>query len=313
MYKTVFSLLCLCGTMLLLLTGCIHFSDSTPMELTELGFSATGTPTLFQRSDGTTLQFTAGSRIALLNGRRLYLHDAAMVTPDGKLQLTELNVQKVLCPLLLQRPCLKKTIKRILLDPGHGGKELGAVGAKYQEKQLNLTLAFKLKKELEKRGFEVLLTRDTDMDLSLNARGEATGKTGADLFISIHHNAAGNKTATGLETYAVTPSGAASSNDEKNIYRYAVEGNRNDEANLHLAWAIQDAMLRVDPSGDRGVRFARFRVLVLAKCPAVLLEAGFISTPAEEQLIASEQRQQDMAIQIAEAIVRFNQACARQK
>ena len=128
-----------------------------------------------------------------------------------------------------------------------------------------------------------------------------------DLFLSIHHNAAANKNSNGVETYIVTPGGAASSNDkEEQIHKKSVSANCYDTVNIRLAALIQQNMVRKTAAADRGVRFARFRVLALSQLPGALIEAGFVSHPAEELQCGSAQRQRKIAEAIADAVTRLN-------
>lgn len=288
--------------------GCSLFRGSISPELRSLGFRAAelrGEQCILTAANGTTLAITPGSNRALFNGTVIHLPEAAQRDEDGVYTLSPLSLQRTVEPLLRRRTDNARPVKRILLDPGHGGADLGAVGKKYQEKAINLALSLAVKRELERRGYTVLMTREKDQAVSLDRRGQLTGETGVDLFLSIHHNAsATNREATGIETYALTPGNAASTsggNPGK-----ALASNRFDAASINLAERIQTRLVRATGGPDRGTKYARFRVLTLAECPAVLIEAGFISTPREEEAIASAARQQKAAAAIAEGVAVYD-------
>ena len=197
--------------------------------------------------------------------------------------------------------------KRIVIDPGHGGRDNGAVGKKYLEKDITLRIARHLGKLLENKGYSVLLTRNTDEYISLSQRGVITRDWGGDLFISIHCNAAEKKSVTGVETYIVTPQGVPSTSKEKNQKR-AVSGNRFDKLNSRLAFELHKRMLSVTNSIDRGIKYYRYQVLREASCPAILVETGFLSNRDEERKLASSSYQKKLAISLANGVVAYQNA-----
>lgn len=155
------------------------------------------------------LKLEPGRREGRINGTLVYL-----TTPAGAGgEVTRVDRKTVIEPLLSMTPRLKRPLRTIVIDPGHGGRETGAPGTLHQEKELNLALARKLRAELEKRGCRVIMTRDDDRFLPLNARGDLPGERDADLFLSIHHNSARDKTVSGAEIYLLTPDGVPSTND----------------------------------------------------------------------------------------------------
>lgn len=259
------------------------------------------------RKNGNFITLSSGSQRINFNGSWVYLLEP-LLSSGGKsvlYSLSQSNLNKIIYPLLNREIAPAGPVKVIVIDPGHGGSDVGAVGTKYQEKTLNLALARMIAAELSRRGFVVKMTRDTDKYISLAARGRFAAAQKADLFISVHHNAAANKTATGVETYAMTPYGFCNT-DGGNVAKSVSPSNRYDSANLNLAQEIQLNLVRATAGPDRGVKFARFQVLTQAQCPAVLIEAGFITTPKEEILIANSQRQRNVAVAVANAVAAFN-------
>ena len=290
------------------LTGCALFTPPLSPELAALKLPyriEDGALTITNADRAFTIR--GGSRVATFNGTTVYLLREAELSGDGTFSVDPASIDKVIEPLLFgSAPAAD--VKTILLDPGHGGGELGAVGpAGTREKEINLSLAHALRAELEKRGFKVLMTRDDDREVGLDERGSLCNRLQPDLFLSIHHNAAGNRNATGIETYALTPAGSPSTSDTPTVRvkEQSLRGNRFDAQNVTLAAGVQTYLRRRVGGPDRGVKFARFRVLVLAACPAILIEAGFLSNPAEEKNIASPQRQAKAAAAIADAVTEY--------
>ena len=150
------------------------------------------------------------------------------------------------------------------------------------------------------------MTRDDDRFLPLNARGDLPGERDADLFLSIHHNSARDKTVSGAEIYLLTPDGVPSTNDPADSRPPAVpQAARSLWNDMILAREIQSRLIEKSGLPDRGIRFARFRVLVRSACPALLVEAGFISNPEEEKKLADPAAQQRTAEAIADGVDAF--------
>lgn len=219
----------------------------------------------------------------------------------------------------------------IVLDPGHGGKDPGAVGKKLkaQEKDINLGVALKLKVLLEKElGLQVLMTRNDDRFVSLGDRTKFANDNRANLFVSIHTNASKSTSPKGTETYylstAVTSDARAVEaleNQVVDLYEGGVEARskydgldfilsdlsqtEHLESSNELAGNIQQNIVAGTKSYDRGVKQANFYVLRGAFMPAVLVELGFISNPDEERLLIDDEYQQRLARTIFEGIKRF--------
>ncbi len=207
-------------------------------------------------------------------------------------------------------------IGRIVIDPGHGGHDLGTVGpGGLLEKNLALSLAFKLKEMLEQNlGAEVILTRDKDIFVSLEKRTEIANQNQADLFISIHANSSRSRSISGVETYyldfAQTDSdrevaarenaGAGKSvRDLENIVKQITQADKSAESK-ELASIIQKrlygtARTLFSSTRDRGVRRAPFIVLVGANMPSILTEVAFISNPKDEKILNKEKNRDHLA------------------
>ena len=213
-------------------------------------------------------------------------------------------------PLVRDDSLPKHPINRIILDPGHGGMDSGAIGAKFFEKNVNIVLAKKLGSLLEAKGYAVHLTRTDDTFMSLTQRGRIASSWKADLFISIHCNAAPKKYVTGIETYLVTPKGSRSSS-QTNIQTNAVPGNAFDLLNARFAYEIQKNLIQTTGASDRGIKYYRWQVLREARCPAVLIEAGFLSSLNEEKKLGTPEYQNQLVFAISKGITDFHNTLKR--
>ena len=210
-------------------------------------------------------------------------------------------------------------VPTVVLDPGHGGSNLGAQGVTgIREKQLTLTLANLVASRLRERGIAVTLTRDTDRTLTLRQRVERANELPADIFVSIHANASQNRAQSGYETYVLTAKGvevdARALRGGSTTPRPGVdpdialvlddlERGAAQWESAELAARMQKALReRRGDAGDRGVRQDVHHVLLGATMPAVLVEVGFIDHPIEGKQLADPAVQAAIAAAIAEAI-----------
>lgn len=223
--------------------------------------------------------------------------------------------------------------KRIVIDPGHGGHDPGAVGPNnLYEKDVVLDIALKLRKMLsENDTYEIFMTRDRDVYIPLEERTAIANAKNADLFISIHANASTNRSAKGIETYLLNWT-----NDEEAMKVAAREnkislkkmrkmqkemdvldvmlndlsrGYKRDES-LKLANYVQRSMIReLEQSHahivDLGVKQALFYVLVGAEMPSILAEVSFISNTLEEKFLSRDDYRMDLAKSIALGINKY--------
>lgn len=221
-----------------------------------------------------------------------------------------------------------KAGKAIVIDAGHGGKDSGALSDKkgsLKEKDVVLSAALKLGAELKKRGYKVFYTRSTDKFINLRDRTKIANDKRADLFLSIHANAAANasraKNSEGLETFFLSPARSERSKkaaekenqgdfeDINHFSKQSILNFLNREkiiASNKLAIDIQKGVLtRTRPKFkvvDGGVREAPFWVLVGASMPAILLEIGYITHPIEGRRIADKNFQELLAKGVADGV-----------
>lgn len=222
------------------------------------------------------------------------------------------------------RPQRLPGVRTIVLDPGHGGKEVGAVGGGgLMEKDVTLQVCRRLADALEKRvGARVILTRQDDSIVSLDQRTALANQYEADLFLSVHVNAAvGNRDATGSETYFLSleasdelakaaaetenASAGTSQQADLNLILWDLAQQAYLDESSRFAQAIQEELNAATGVKNRGVKQAPFKVLIGATMPAALVELAFISNPADEARLQSEEFQRQMVDAIARAVEKY--------
>ena len=211
----------------------------------------------------------------------------------------------------------------VVIDPGHGGTDPGAVGRIAKEKDINLKISKLLAGMIEDEYPEVkiIFTRKTDVQVQLAKRAQIANDAGADLFISIHSNASKNRSARGCETFTLGAGSSAeakaaamyenevilSENNFEEIYKgfdprssesyiiFELMRGQDMEMSAELAQLVQKGMVKNSKLGNRGVASAGFLVLHKTVMPKILIEVGFISNREEEKFIASAAGQKKLA------------------
>lgn len=250
----------------------------------------------------------------------------------------KLNIALLLCSLWLTLPlfCLPAKGKDfvVVIDPGHGGHDPGAVGKRGKEKNINLNVSLKLGKLIQRNhnDVKVIYTRKTDVFIPLDQRAQIANTAKADLFISIHTNSvAKGRTVRGTETYTLglhrTEENLEVAKKENSVIliednyeqRYAgfnpnsAESyiifeflqDKNMEKSVKLATHIQRHFKNSARRIDKGVHQAGFLVLRATSMPSVLVELGYISTPDEEQYLLSEAGSTALANSIYKAFLNY--------
>jgi len=220
-----------------------------------------------------------------------------------------------------------KRRRLIVIDPGHGGKDPGATGAlSTREKDVNLAAALELARVLKERGdFDVLLTRDEDVFIPLSDRSELANSRNADLFVSLHCNAAGNRRENGFEVYSVSetasdPAAEALAASENAVLELEGKNPQDETAKMILLAMTKTEMLnesavfsslsakaigkRVDIS-PRGAKQAAFYVLRGTHAPAILVEMAFVSHAKDEAKLTSRRFRRTMAEGVAAGIADY--------
>jgi len=221
--------------------------------------------------------------------------------------------------------------RTILIDPGHGGLDVGAKG-KFGalEKTITLAISFKLKALIEQNlAYRVVMTRDKDIDVSLENRAALANNNAAALFISVHTNGSFRKRAQGSETFFMSLN---ASDEETRKLAYMENSSADLEQRIAeedkdvvkmILWDMAQAAyikqssrlaeliqqeLSSDPNlktENRGIKQAPFKVLTGVACPAVLVEAAFISNPEEEQRLINDEFQTRVAQAIYNGLAKF--------
>lgn len=226
------------------------------------------------------------------------------------------NIQPVLRPLVLP-PANNRVV---VIDPGHGGSNLGtrSVFDGSHEKEHTLDWAKRLAPILATNGWKVYLTRTSDVDLSLTDRVMFAEARNADLFISLHFNATASPDESGeagIETYCVTPAGMPSTlkRDFGDDASLIFPNNRFDAENLQYAIQVQHSLLKVSGARDHGVRRARFMTVLRGQNrPAILVEGGYLSNLREAKRIADPAYRQKLAEAVAAALIEKPRAASPQ-
>lgn len=228
----------------------------------------------------------------------------------------------------ITEPPKKISINTVVLDPGHGGRDIGAIGRyhRLQEKDYALSVARKIKKILEEEGLRVSMTRDSDYFMSLTDRTDMANKTGADLFVSIHINASRAKFLRGFECYYLSDAtddnaralealensslklnGDAlaehSSSLDKTLWDMTLTENRIESAKL--AGDIVQSVKTNAPINTRGVKTARFYVLKHTSMPSILVEVCYLSNRVDETKLMNSRFEDKIAGSVAGGILKY--------
>ena len=220
-------------------------------------------------------------------------------------------------------------VGRVVIDPGHGGKDTGTIGPDgLKEKDLVLAISLRLKQLLQERlGTDVVLTRDADKFVPLEERTAIANQLKADLFISIHANSSRSRKTTGVETFFLNFSSnqeereiASRENagsqknirDLENLLRQIALGDYNEESK-DLAHVVQENLHSTLKSSrprlrNRGVKKAPFIVLINLDMPGILTEVGFISNPSDEKYFRNEDGQNQAANAIYKGVEEYFRA-----
>jgi N-acetylmuramoyl-L-alanine amidase len=284
-------------------TGAPHFLSKSPATTYAIG------------SSNSVMVVGVGSIGATWNGIEINLGFAPEFI-DGEIFLHGLDLKKNLEPLLCAPPIsFPQTNRVIVIDPGHGGDNHGTVSVLDGrfEKEFTLDWAKRLKPLLETNGWKVFLTRTSDLYVTNADRVTFAETHHADLFISLHFNSTEQDKKTGkrdektggLETYCITPVGMPSTLTRgfADPWYENLPNNNFDAQNLQLAVRVHGAVLRAVGMEDHGVRRSRFDTVLRGQNrPAILVEGGYLSNPAEAKLIESPEYRQKLAEGVAAAL-----------
>jgi N-acetylmuramoyl-L-alanine amidase len=263
-----------------------------------------------------------GSQECLMNGVK-FVFTYPVISSGGKTWISKMDLVKLVHPVLMPGDIREAAnFRTVIIDPGHGGKDPGATNSLGTEASYNLKVSMYLKEILEKSGFKVIMTRDSNRYLSLQQRVDVANQSRENaIFISIHHNS-GQSAARGIETFTLSPVGVAHyGSNLKASDLQTRTGNFHDSANVALATAVHGTLLTTLKDEktkkaytlDRGIKRARFSVLSGVKHPSILVECGFMTHSYEARLINDTGYQKTVAKSIAFAIQRYRSAVGVKK
>lgn len=287
------------------------------------------------KNDGLTAKVLVGSDLVILEGQRINLSapvrtvkSSIMVPSDFRRKVIDiLKPRKVRKVTKRKGVRFRPELRQVILDAGHGGKDPGAIGRTgIYEKKVVLDITKKLKRELEKRGVKVTMTRSSDEYISLAKRTEIASRTKADLFVSIHANAHPVRSVHGMEVYSAKDL-TYMDKDEKQRKRnhyllFQKLSMKRDDADLKsivadmlythkkaesddLAEEVSRSVSRSVRARNLGLKHARFYVLRNTLIPAILVEVGYLSNPKEERLLKTSTYRTKLAKSLADSIADY--------
>lgn len=292
--------------------GGVSYTDAKTY-FAHLGYKSafeTTNQTLTLTAPASELVIRSDSREARLNGLRVFLGEPAL-SQQGELHVATLDLSRFLLPILRPVRFEPRRLRTIVIDAGHGGNDSGTQNKKHKldEKVFALDVAQRLERLLAGERWRVLMTRTDDRFVALADRAEFANQAGADLFLSIHFNAvANNESVRGTETYVLTPQFQRSTSSLKasSEDKIAQPGNAHDAWSAVLGYHVHRQLLSALKTEDRGFKRARFAVLRLVDCPAVLVEAGYLSNNDEAKRIADKAYRAEIAAALYTAVQAYD-------
>jgi len=202
----------------------------------------------------------------------------------------------------------------VVVDAGHGGHDSGAKGVYGYEKDFTLAMANAVRASLIQRGLKVVMTRSTDVFITLGGRVAIANQTPNSIFVSLHFNSGDSSAATGIETFALSPQGSSSTfMGQRNSDYSQFSGNNQDGPNIALATAVHGQVIHRFKVVDRGIKRARWTVLTGCQRPGILFEGGFVTSPTDCRYIASDNYRKALADVIGDAVVNYRKALGQQR
>jgi N-acetylmuramoyl-L-alanine amidase len=271
--------------------------------------SPSGNQRFVGRNETHSISFKLGTCDMYFDGVH-YVMSFPIEEGDHDWLVSRMDVIKLFDPIL--RPTEisgRHSIRGVVIDPGHGGSDNGATSRLGNEKTYTLDTAYRLARILNDAGLKTVFTRRTDVFVDLYERAQIASLYPDYCFVSIHYNSAMEE-ARGLETYCLSPRGAASTSSAY-LTRGDIQklpGNDYDTQNILLASMVHSEIIRLNPgdaTADRGVKRARFVVIKQNVLPAILVEGGFVSNHMEATRVNRPDYRQSLAQAIARGVVKF--------
>ena len=212
------------------------------------------------------------------------------------------------------RPATPKSFAVVVLDPGHGGQDSGAMVGGVMEKDLTLDVARRLDRLLDSQGVATLMTRLGDTYVSLADRAAIGNRVRDSIFVSIHFNEDNKPVATGVETYYAAHQITSGSLLASWLPFLSPPPSGSPKAeSQNLAAFIQEALVARTQAVDRGTQAKQFFVIANVTSPAVLIEGGFLTNTNDVSRLASEDYRDQLAAAVADGILRYREAMSQRK
>ena len=204
-------------------------------------------------------------------------------------------------------------IQRIVIDPGHGGRDYGAISPRGTvEKRLVLDIARMVRDELKKEGLEVVMTRNSDVFIPLAQRAHIANKKDADFFVSIHANASESRSLRGFEIYYLSEATddlalalQRAENSSLKTIVWDLKETENRRESIHIAKFVTDSVLQFSEVSDHRIRSAQFYVLKWTECPAVLVETGYLTNSEDEHRLNNPSYRRQLASGIVRGLLDY--------
>ena len=242
------------------------------------------------------LRFGPVPRELFIQERLCYLSHPVQEDSTGDLLVSKVDVVQLIEPVL--RPTYianRSAVRTVVIDAAHGGHDTGTVTNFAREADVALVVATKLGAELQKRGYEVRLTRQDNQYLSPQARVDRANEAPAAIFVSLHLNS-GRSDIKGVQMYTLAPAGK----NEK-----PMPGHEFSQSSMALAMALQSSLVEKAEAADGGCRRAHYSPLNSLRCPGVMAELGFATNPEEGTRLNTEEYQIKLASALALGIDNF--------
>lgn len=246
-----------------------------------------------------SISFGPGKRDITIGRIRCRLTHPLQRDSSGELLISKTDMVKLIDPIL--RPTYipnRQTVQTVVIDPGHGGRDVGTQTPYAREADMTLLLARQLQEELVRKGYEAILTRGQNQYLSDQQRLECANRASNPIFISLHLNS-GRSDIRGIETYSLAPALPGEP---------PCPGNTHDSANAALSFALHAALIAGTGAHDGACRRVRYSLLSSLHCPAALVELGYATHKEEGALLASEEYRAKLAAALAQGIEAFAHA-----
>ena len=205
---------------------------------------------------------------------------------------------------------LNPTFATVVIDPGHGGNDEGARGGGLKEKDLTLDLALRVEKLLGTFNFPTVLTRRDDTYVSLSERTAIANKIDNAIFLSLHFNHSRDSSATGVETFYASAKVPPESAWTWIGFFSKPEPPPGDNGE-DLAGYIQTSLVTRTDAANRGIKARELYVVRHTRCPAVLIEGGFVNNPLDARLLSNVEYRDRLAKAIAEGVMTYQKTCPR--